>query len=200
VRIGILGGTFNPPHVGHLVCAQEAREQLGLARVLLVPAGTPPHKEVDDDPGSEHRAEMCRRAAADADWLEVSNLELERPGPSYTVDTLGELHARTPGDELTFIVGGDMAMSLPSWHEPAEVLRLARLGVAERAGAARGAIAAALEPFAARVEFFAMPRIDVSSTDVRRRARARRPMRWLVPDGVVEYIAEHGLYRPGGVA
>jgi nicotinate-nucleotide adenylyltransferase len=197
VRIGILGGTFNPPHVGHLVCAQEARDQLGLDRVVLLPAGIPPHKEVDDEPGAAHRAEMCRRAAAGADWLDVSSLELERPGASYTVDTLGELHARTPGDELTFIVGGDMALSLPSWRRPADILGLARLGVAERAGAARAEIAAVLQPFGGRVEFFAMPRIDISSTDVRERARAGRPIRWLVPDGVAEYIAEHRLYAVG---
>jgi nicotinate-nucleotide adenylyltransferase len=198
VRLGILGGTFNPPHVGHLVCAQEARDQLGLDRVVLLPAGTPPHKEVSEEPGAAHRAEMCRRAAADAEWLEVLPRELERPGPSYTVDTLRELHARTSGDELTFIVGGDMALSLPSWREPAEILRLARLGVAERAGAARAEIAAVLGLFAGRVEFFTMPRLDVSSTDVRERARAGRPIRWLVPDGVAAYIAEHRLYASGG--
>jgi nicotinate-nucleotide adenylyltransferase len=194
VRIGILGGTFNPPHVGHLVCAEAAQDELGLDRVLLLPAGTPPHKEVEDEPGDTHRAEMCRRAADGAGWLEVSTLELERPGASYTVDTLGELHARTPGDDLTFIVGGDMALSLPSWRRPAEILRLARLGVAERAGATRAEIAVVLQPLGGRVEFFTMPRLDVSSTDVRERVRAGRPIRWLVPDAVAAYIAEHGLY------
>jgi nicotinate-nucleotide adenylyltransferase len=202
VRLGLLGGTFNPPHIAHLVCAQEARAQLDLARVVLVPAAVPPHKEVPEEPGVEHRLAMCRRAAALEPWLEVAEAELERPGPSYTVDTLRELHARAPEDELTFIVGGDMALSLPSWREPDEILRVARLGVAERAAAARAEIAAALEPLSAsdRVSFFAMPRLDVSSTDMRARVRAGRPIRWLVPDPVADYIGEHGLYRGGAEA
>jgi nicotinate-nucleotide adenylyltransferase len=129
--------------------------------------------------------------------LQVSRIELERDGPSYTVDTLGALQAREPEDELTFIVGGDMAHSLPTWHEPEGILRLARLAVAERAEVRRADITERLAALAGadRVEFFAMPRLDVSSSDLRRRVAAGRSIRYLVPDAVAEYIAEHGLYQ-----
>jgi nicotinate (nicotinamide) nucleotide adenylyltransferase len=137
LKLGILGGTFNPPHVGHLVCAQEAHAQLDLDRVVLMPAGIPPHKDVADDPGAEARLALCERAIDGDERLAVSRLELDRPGRSYTVDTLRALRESSPQDDLTFIVGGDMARSLPSWREPAAVLELASVAVAERAGAER---------------------------------------------------------------
>ncbi len=195
-RVGILGGTFNPPHIAHLVAAAEARAQLGLTRVLLLPVAVPPHKEAERDPGAEERWELCRAAAVGVDWLEVSRLELDRGGVSYTVDTLAELHERSPEDDLTFIVGGDMALDLPRWREPREVLRLARLGVAERAEVSSDRIVAALTGLGTedRVDFFAMPRLDVSSSDVRDRVASGRPVRWLVPDAVGERIAARGLY------
>jgi nicotinate-nucleotide adenylyltransferase len=169
--------------------------QLGLDRVALLPVSTPPHKQASDDPGPEARLELCRRAVAGADGLEVLDLEVARGGPSFTVDTLRALHATGSGDDLTFIVGGDMALSLPTWREPEEVLRLARLGVAERSGAVRADIEDRLAPLGGRIDFFDMPRIDLSSTDVRARVAAGRPVRYLVPDAVAAYIAEKGLYR-----
>ena len=195
LRLGLLGGTFNPPHVGHLICAQEAREQLGLDRVELVPVHSPPHKEVPADPGADVRLELCRAAVAGDDGLGICEIELEREGPSFTVDTLRALHAEDR--ELTFIVGGDMALSLPSWREPAEILRLARLGVAERVGTLRPDIQECLAPLGGgdRVDFFAMPLIEISSTDVRRRVAAGEPVRYLVPDAVAEAIERQGLYR-----
>ena len=195
--IGILGGTFNPPHVAHLLLASEARSQLELERVLLMPAGVPPHKTMPDDPGIEHRLAMCRLAAAAyGDWLGVSELEAERDGPSYTVDTLREIHARHPGDELTFIVGGDMAWSLPSWREPAAILELARLAVAERVGARREEVREQLAVLAGaeRVSYIEVPRIDVSSAALRQRVRGGQPIAFLVPDVVGDYIAQQGLY------
>ena len=196
-RLGILGGTFNPPHVAHLVCAQEARSQLGLDRVVLMPVHTPPHKAAVDDPGGEVRLEMCRAAADGDPGLEVSRLELDRGGPSYTVDTLRAIHASAPGDELTFIVGGDQAQGLPTWREPAAILALAVLAVAEREGIVREDVRARLDELApaGRLAFFDMPRIDVSSSDVRRRVAAGRPIRHLVPDRVAALIAKRGLYR-----
>ncbi len=197
-RVGLLGGTFNPPHLGHLVCAQEALDQLELDRVLLVPVHAPPHKEVADDPGPEVRLELCRLAVAGDDRLGVSAIEVERPGPSFTVATLREIHEHDPGDELTFIVGGDVAQGLPEWREPAEVLRLARLAVAERSGARREDVLArvGLVPGGReRVDFIDMPRMDLSSSLVRRRVASGRPIRYLVPDAVAAYIAEHGVYR-----
>ena len=198
-RIGILGGTFNPPHVGHLICAQEALSELSLDRVLLMPVHTPPHKADAADPGLEHRVELCRRATAGAAHLEVSRVEADRPGPSYTVDTLRALSdGAHPEDELTFIVGGDQAHGFPEWREPEAILELAELAVAGRAGVDRAAIAerlSSLRGAAERVRFFAMPRIDVSSSLIRERIAAGCPVRWLVPDGVVAYIEEAGLYR-----
>jgi nicotinate-nucleotide adenylyltransferase len=197
-RVGILGGTFNPPHVGHLVCAQEARVQLGLDRVLLVPTRTPPHKEVLSDPGVERRLALCEAAAAGDPGLGVSRADADREGPSYSIDTLRALHAREPEHELTFIVGGDMAHSFPEWREPESILELARLGVAERSGVGRAEITerlAGLRGGTERVRFFDMPRIDVSSSLIRRRVAEGRPVRYLVPDAVADHIATEGLYR-----
>jgi nicotinate-nucleotide adenylyltransferase len=196
MRVGLLGGTFNPPHIGHLVCASLALPGLELDRVLLVPVHEPPHKAADGDPGVDHRVELCRLAVAGDDRLGVSLVDAEVPGPSYTVDTLSRLHDRCPGDHLTFVVGGDMALSLPSWREPEAILKLATLGVAEREGVRRTDIAERLSGLdSGNVRFFDMPRIDVSSSLVRRLVAAGRPIRYLVPDGVAEYIEREGLYR-----
>jgi nicotinate-nucleotide adenylyltransferase len=195
--VGILGGTFNPPHVAHLVCAREALDQLGLGRVVLVPVATPPHKPLPDDPGAEVRLELCRRAAAGDERLEVSDIEVRRGGPSYTVATLEEIHARRPEDELTFIAGGDMAASLPDWREPERVLELARFAVAEREGAEREEIERRTAGLGGRerIAFFDMPRLDVSSSEVRARVAAGLPIDELVPPPVAAYIDERGLYR-----
>jgi nicotinate-nucleotide adenylyltransferase len=197
-RIGLLGGTFNPPHHGHLLMAAEALDQLGLDRVDLVPVHTPPHKEAVGDPGPEERAELCRLAVGVDPHLGVQLVEIHRGGSSYTVDTLRQVHGSSPGDELTFIVGGDVAQGLPTWREPAEVLRLARLAVAQREGTPRedvlervGQVPGGRE----RVVFFDMPRMDVSSSLVRRRVAAGRSIRYLVPDAVAERIASTGAYR-----
>jgi len=201
VRVGLLGGTFNPPHLGHLVCAQEALVELGLDRVLLVPVREPPHKAVEVEPGLEHRVAMCEAAVAGEPRFGVSRVDADRPGRSYTADTLRALSGG--GDELWFIVGGDMAISLPTWREPEAVLALARLAVAEREGVRRDDVverlAAALPGAAARLDFFAMPRLDISSSLVRRRVRDGLPLRYLVPDPVVDYIEREGLYREGGL-
>jgi len=196
--VGILGGTFNPPHLAHLVCACEARWQLELDRVLLVPTGLPPHKQMEYEPGARHRLEMCRRAiGGHGDWLAVSPLEVERDGPSYTVDTLREIHASRPGDELTFIVGGDMAWSLPSWHEPEAILGLASMAVAERAGARREEVRERLAalPGSEQIRYIDVPRLDISSSALRRRVREGHPIDFLVADAVVDYIEQEGLYR-----
>jgi nicotinate-nucleotide adenylyltransferase len=195
-RVGLLGGTFNPPHVGHLVCASQALAQLGLDRILLVPVHEPPHKGIEVDPGVAHRVELCRLAVAGDDRLDVSLVDADVPGPSYTVDTLRRLHERSPGDQLTFIVGGDMALSLPTWREPEAILELAEVAVAEREGIRRIDIIDRLAGLPAdRVLFFDMPRLDVSSSLIRRYAATGRPIRYLVPDAVERYIADAGLYR-----
>ena len=196
MRLGLLGGTFNPPHIGHLVCASQALAALELERVLLVPVHEPPHKGIEADPGVEPRIEMCRLAVAGDDRLGVSLVDAEVPGPSFTVDTLSRLHDRCPGDQLTFIVGGDMALALPTWRGPARILELAELGVAEREGARRADIAERLADLDIdSVRFFDMPRIDVSSSLVRRLVAAGRPIRYLVPDAVADFVEREGLYR-----
>jgi nicotinate-nucleotide adenylyltransferase len=192
-HLGLLGGTFNPPHLGHLVCASEALEQLGLDRIELLPVHTPPHKVAVADPGPEVRLELCRLAVRGDDRLGVCDAEVRRGGPSFTVDTLRGLDG---SDELTFIVGGDMAMSLSAWREPDEILRRARLGIAERGGHRRAEIETALSGYTdARIELFTMPRIDISSSDIRERAAAGRRIRHLVPVAVADAIAERELYR-----
>ncbi len=192
-----MGGTFSPPHLGHLLCAQEALLEQRLDMVVWMPVNTPPHKASPDDPGVVHRLAMCRLAVRGEPRFAVSALETQRPGASYTVDTLEALHAQAPGVELTFIVGGDMAAALPLWHEPERVVRLARLAVAEREGIARELILerlSAVPGAAERVRFFDMPRLDVSSSLIRRRIAGGRPVRYLVPDAVAQYIEREGLY------
>jgi nicotinate-nucleotide adenylyltransferase len=196
VRLGIFGGTFNPPHLGHLICAQEAYVQLRLDCVMLMPARIPPHKAVDDEPGPEHRLELCRLAVAGDPRFAVSDLEMRREGPSYTLDTLRELHTQHPDTELFLIVGGDVAAGLPHWHEPERVLSLATPAIAKRRGTPRASIDEALGKLRGgdRASFFRMPRVGFSSTMVRERVRSNEPIRYIVPDGVAEYIHEHGLY------
>ena len=197
-HVGLLGGTFNPPHIGHLVCAQEAWAQLGLDRVLLVPVHSPPHKETDGDPGVEHRVALCEAAAAGDERFEVSRVEADVPGRSYTVDTLNRLYEARPEDQLTFIVGGDMAHSLPEWRDPEAILALAEFGVAARGDVSRDAILERISGITGvpeRIRFFDMPRIDISSSLIRRRAAAGRPIRYFVPDPVAEHVERNRMYR-----
>jgi nicotinate-nucleotide adenylyltransferase len=195
-RVGILGGAFNPPHLGHLVCAQEARLQLGLERVTLVPVGDPPHRELEEDPGPEARLEMTELAAAGDPHLAVSRIELDRPGPSYTADTLAALRQSSPEDELVLILGGDQAAALPFWHSPERVLELAEVAAVERVNWPREEIVRSLDGLAGaeRLQFVHIPLIEISSSDLRRRAAAGQPLRYLVPGPVEALIAERGLY------
>jgi nicotinate-nucleotide adenylyltransferase len=202
LRVGILGGAFNPPHIGHLVCAQEALVQLELERVLFVPAGVPPHRELEYDPGAEVRFEMVELAVADDERFEASRIELEREGPSYTSDTLEQLASESPKDELFLILGGDQAASLPTWHEPEKVLERATVAVFERVSWGRTAIQIKIgrTPGAEHVRYLDMPLIQVSSSAVRRRVREGLPIRYLVPDKVASYIETNGLYAGQGSA
>jgi nicotinate-nucleotide adenylyltransferase len=209
VSLGVLGGTFNPPHLGHLALARCAREQLGLERVLLVPSCVPPHKHPEADPGAEQRLSMCFLAAEGHPGLEASPLEVERGGPSYTVDTLTALHEHPltalherPEVSLTLIVGSDVACTLPSWRRPHDVLELASLAVAARAGDSREEVLAAVRSLGGPDPvFLQMPTIDVSSSLVRARVASGESIEGLVPPAVGAYIAEHQLYRhPAGVS
>jgi nicotinate-nucleotide adenylyltransferase len=162
--------------------------------VLLVPAGQAPHRRIEPEPGPEVRLEMVRLAAAGDELLEASDLEVAREGPSYTFRTLEVLHEERPGDELTFLMGADVAASLESWRRPERVLELARVGVAVRPGTELDEAEAALERLGAEAEIIRMPELGVSSTRVRRRIARQRPIRYLVPDPIAELIEARGLY------
>jgi nicotinate-nucleotide adenylyltransferase len=165
--------------------------------VLLMTTGEAPHKEIEDDPGAEVRLEMTRLAAEGEQGVEASGLEVERDGPSYTFRTLELLAEEHPGRELFVLLGADTAAGLASWKRPERVVELARLGVVPRSGTGRDTVRSALERFDAadRAEMIQMPPCGVSSTSIRERTAAGRPLRHLVPDPVVELIEERGLYR-----
>jgi nicotinate-nucleotide adenylyltransferase len=195
-RVGILGGAFNPPHLGHLILAQEAHFQLELDRVVFMPYGEPSHRTLEDDPGPEVRLTMCEYAVGADARFAVSRIEIDRSGPVYTVDTLRELRARRPDGELFLILGGDQAASLGSWRAPDEVLSLAVVATVEREEWRREQIAEQLGELWSpeRVRFFEMPRVEISSSLVRRRARAGQPIRYLVPDKVANFVGAQSLY------
>jgi nicotinate-nucleotide adenylyltransferase len=165
--------------------------------VVWVPSGAPPHRALESDPGAEARFTMCEYATAGDERFGVSRIEIDRPGPSYTVETLRDLHAREGDDEYWLVLGGDQAAALPSWREPAEVLRLATVAVAEREEHMRESVLEALSGLPGardRAVFFGMPRVDVSSTLIRSRAAEGRPIRYLVPDKVANFIGAQSLY------
>jgi nicotinate-nucleotide adenylyltransferase len=193
-RIGLLGGTFDPPHMGHLVMASEARWQLGLDRVLLVPARQPPHKPAGPDLPGKDRARLIELAIADDPWLELSRLELERPGPSYTVETLAAVRRAEPDAALWFVLGADQLLGLPTWREPERIAELARLAVVPRGGHGREELEAAAEEIApGRVDWVLAPEIGISSSQVRRRIATGRPIRYLVPGPVEDELRRMGL-------
>jgi nicotinate-nucleotide adenylyltransferase len=169
---------------------------LELDRVVFMPVGVAPHREIEADPGAEARLEMVELAVADDERFETSRVELEREGPSYTSDTLEQLGKESPDDELFLILGGDQAQALGSWHEPEKVLERATVVVFERGNWGRNAIGIKIGrlPGARAVRYLDMPLIHVSSSGIRRRMREDKPIRYLVPDKVAEYISSHDLY------
>ncbi|HEU4572377.1 MAG TPA: nicotinate-nucleotide adenylyltransferase [Candidatus Limnocylindrales bacterium] len=195
--IGILGGTFDPVHWGHLAIGESAREALGLSRVLFVPAARPPHKPGRRISRAEDRIAMLEAATADNPSFSVSRIEADRGGPSYTLDTLLALGRSNPGAELWFILSTEALAGLPEWHEPERVLDAARLAVVPRAGRPAidaGWVEARFPGRGDRVRWIDGPAIDVSASDIRARAAAGRSIRYLVPPAVEAYITHHGLY------
>lgn len=201
--VGVLGGAFNPPHLGHLLLAQEAIDSLGLEELILMPTGVAAHKRIEPEPGASVRLEMTRRAAAGAEGIRVSDLEVGREGPSFAYRTLELLADELPGSDLIFVMGADVAAGLEGWRRPERVLELARVAIAERPGVERSDVDATLARLGAgsRAEVVEMPPVGISSSMVRERVAAGRPIRWLVPDPVLALIEEHGLYamRDAGV-
>lgn len=187
VRIGVFGGSFDPIHHGHLIAANAVGEALDLEAIRLVPAGEQPFKVGRHHAGAVDRLAMVELAVVGSDRLAADRLEVDRPGPSYTVDTLRVLTEHHPGAELYLLLGADAATLLSSWRDPAGVRRLARVVVFRREGET--------VPVGVADRVVAVPRIDISSTDVRERVRLGRSIRYWVPDAVEAYIAGHGLYR-----
>jgi nicotinate-nucleotide adenylyltransferase len=185
--IGLFGGSFDPVHHGHLIVAQVAREQLGLEVLRFVPAREQPLKRGQHHSSAEHRLAMLSLAVAGTSGFAVETAELNRPGPSYTVDTLRHLRRRHPGAELVLLLGADAALELPAWHEAEQVPELARIVVFGRPGSTRSSMAGAF----GRID---VPAINISATDVRARVRRGLSVRYWVPDAVAEYISAHRLY------
>jgi nicotinate-nucleotide adenylyltransferase len=199
VQIGLLGGTFDPIHFGHLRLAEEAREQLGLDRVLFLPAPRPWRKAGRPITAVEHRLAMVRLAIAGNAAFAISTIELEQRGPTYTALTLAALRAELGAAvTLHFILGADALRDLPNWWEPGQIVALARLAVAARGRIPLQRLAELdrrVPGLLAACERVAMPALAISSTDLRRRAALGRSLRYLVPEAVAEYIAQHRLYR-----
>jgi len=201
-RIGLFGGTFDPPHFGHLVLAEWASVRLRLDRVVFVPAGTPPHKRGRQLTDAALRLALTRLAVRGNPAFTVSGFEARRAGPSFTVDTLRHFGARQPGARLYLLMGADSLADFPNWHEPGEIARLATLVVAARPGPAAsardaGARSRSFVParVRGRVVLLDNPPVAISSSALRARARAGRSLRYLVPDAVAAFVARHGLYR-----
>jgi nicotinate-nucleotide adenylyltransferase len=195
--LGIFGGTFDPIHIAHLAVAEAARDALGLEQVLFIPAGRPPHKPGRPITAAEHRLAMVELAIAGNDAFAASRVEIDREGPSYTVDTLEAFAAETA--DLTLILSAEAFLELPTWREPRRVLDLARLVVAPREGYPEADQAFLEEHFpgaAARAVFLDGPRLRLSASELRARAAGGRSLRYLVPDAVADHIGDHALYRP----
>lgn len=199
MRIGLMGGTFDPIHSGHLILAEQAREQFDLAKVLFVTAAQPPHKLGQQVTDVTHRLEMTRLAIADNDGFECSTIEIDRPGPSYTIDTVRQL-LEIYGSETSIYVllGADEATQLMSWRDPYGIQAMATIAVASRPDAhAMGwdVLVALPKDVSERLVSVRMPGVDISSTDLRERVRAGRSIRYLVPRQVEDYIRQEGLYK-----
>ena len=190
MRIGVLGGTFDPIHIGHLWMAEAARDQLALDRVYLVPASRPPHKTGQETTSYEDRLAMTRLAVAGSPGLEASEIERDPSRLSFTADMLRRLHAERPGAEYWLILGGDSLRDLSTWREPEEIVRLAGLAVLPRPGYQTEESPAP----GARIEFLAGPQLAVSATELRSRLREGRSARYLVPTPVLRWIERRGLY------
>jgi nicotinate-nucleotide adenylyltransferase len=199
-KIGVLGGTFDPIHLGHLIVAEDLREKLGLGEVLFIPAGHPWLKLKEEKPISpaEHRLAMVRLAVASNPYFKVSTMEIERPGLSYSIDTVLELKAKLGAQaEIYFIVGPDALAELPKWKEPARLVELCQVVGIGRPGYAKAnlrKLERSIPGASQRIMLVEVPKINISSTDIRKRVAQGLSIRYLVPEAVEKYIEEHGLY------
>ncbi len=204
MRLGVFGGTFNPVHMGHLILAEQCREQAGLDQVLFVPAARPPHKQGLALASFEQRVEMLNLAISGQPSFRVDDLEKNRPGPSFTVDTLASLHDRDPNAELLLIIGSDTLHDLPTWHEPRRLLELAGLLIVARPGWPVADVAelrktlTLADDFPLRHQVCQVPLVEISSSDLRQRLAAGRSVRYLMPRAVEAYVNDKNLYASLG--
>lgn len=201
VRVGICGGTFDPIHMGHLMIAEAAREQLGLGRVLFIPNGNPPHKQGAVMVSAAHRMEMVRAAVLDNPYFAVDGREI-RSGLAYAVDTLTQLKQQNPENTFIYIVGGDTLPELPTWRRFEELFHLCRFAVYPREGfgceAVNGEAARLHGQYGLQYDLLDGPRFDLSSTDIRERIARGASLRYLLPTQVCRYIEKYGLYAGNG--
>lgn len=197
MRIGLMGGTFDPVHYGHLVIAEVAQAEFELDRVIWIPAGDPPHKKRYEVTPQEHRYAMVVLATASNERFEVSRWELERSGPSYSIDTILHFKAENPGAELFFITGADAILEILTWHRHEEVIRSCRFIAVTRPGYDLDRLGTVLPAeYRQQVSLLTAPGVDISSTAIRGRVPAGDPIRYLVPETVETYIRKHRLYLP----
>ncbi len=188
MKIGILGGTFNPIHIGHLILAEEAREKLGLDGVIFVPTFLPPHKDNSDIASAQARFAMTKLAISGNRYFSVSDMEIKRDGRSYTIDTLKEFKKKHPQDELYFIIGSDLLQYLDDWKDVGEIIRMVNFIVATRPGFP-------LEKIPSHIKTVAIRAVDVSAFQIRNRVRQNKSFRYLVPEAVYKYIIRKKLYK-----
>ena len=199
MRIGLMGGTFDPVHYGHLVIAEAARSEFSLDRVIWVPAGDPPHKKEAPVTPQEHRYAMAVLATATHPCFAVTRLELGRKRPSYSIDTIFHFRAQEPGSDLFFITGADAILELLTWHRHREVVEACRFIAVTRPGYDLSRLSAVLPPeYLPHISPLTAPGVDISSTEIRRRVREGRPIRYLGPEPVEAYISKHNLYGECG--
>jgi nicotinate-nucleotide adenylyltransferase len=196
-KLGVLGGTFDPPHLGHIMMAEEVKQSLGLDELLLIPAGQPQSRPNENITPANQRLEMLVLAAAENPGLKISNIELERKGPTFTVDTLIELKNKYKGYEIYFILGWDSLEQLPTWHEPSRILNLCYLVAVPRPGVKRPSLRTlegVLPGISEKVIFMDRPKVDISATEIRSLVQQGASIEHLVPEKVAEYIKKHELY------
>jgi len=198
-KIGIMGGTFNPIHMAHLMLAEQAYEQFQLDKILFMPTKKPPHKSLKEIISDEHRINMILKAIEGNPHFELSTLEVEREGTTYTVDTLTYLRSLNKEEEYYFIIGGDSLFDIESWKEPSRVFQLSHILASNRNQVneteLNNQMTKLMEQYNAKIELIQIPTIEISSHEIRQRCKAKKSIRYFVPYAVYRYILEHRLYR-----
>jgi nicotinate-nucleotide adenylyltransferase len=199
LKVGILGGTFNPIHYGHLLLAESARDRLGLDKVVFIPTGNNPFKTTDWDIDASHRYEMAKRGIESNGYFEISDIEIKREGYTYTIDTLKELEKEYSGDELYLIVGADIVFEIDAWKQAEEVLKKISLVTTFRPGYDQDRLDTRVEEikelYHARILKLYTPEMDISSSEIRSRVKHGYSIKYLLPENVEEYIYQQNLYR-----